>query len=124
MHADSESYHNIRCVRIQHIAEDENHHPFGDARHSAQPLPLGFEAGLIPRRPFFVFDFILALLSTSCFPPHKTSSHQENLPGSSFLRRCLSLGCFTERQFLANGDYQPSISHGFGHELKSPPVEF
>src|SRR5271170_6685375 len=34
-----------------------NHQPFGDARHSTHPSPLGFEAGLIPRRSFFISDF-------------------------------------------------------------------
>src|SRR5208283_4886179 len=31
-----------------------NHQPFGDARHSTHPSPLGFEAGLIPRWSFFI----------------------------------------------------------------------
>src|SRR5208283_2602744 len=34
-----------------------NHQPFGDARHSTHPSPLGFEAGLIPRWAFFIPNF-------------------------------------------------------------------
>src|SRR6266403_4523107 len=32
------------------------HQPFGDARHSTHPSPLGFDAGLIPRRRFFISE--------------------------------------------------------------------
>jgi len=36
----------------------------------------------------------------------------------------LSLGRFTEWQFLANRDYQLAVSHRFGHELERFSVEF
>ena len=52
------------------------------------------------------------------------SSHQQDLPGAALFCRCLSLRRFTEWQFLANRDYQLSISHRFGHELERFPVEF
>src|ERR1700693_5286377 len=52
------------------------------------------------------------------------SSHQQALPDTTLLCRCLSLGRLTEWQFLANRDYQLAISHRFGHELERFPVEF
>ena len=52
------------------------------------------------------------------------SSHQQDLPDTTFFCLCLSLGRFTEWQFLANRDYELAISHRFGHELERLPVEF
>src|SRR5208283_2267084 len=54
----------------------------------------------------------------------KPSSHQQDLPDATLLRRCLSLGRFTKRQLLANWDYELAIAHRFGHELERLPVEF
>jgi len=54
----------------------------------------------------------------------KSLSHQQDLPRTTFFCRRLSLGRFTEWQFLANRDYELAISHRFGHELKRFPVEF
>jgi hypothetical protein len=52
-----------------------SHQPFVDARHSTHPSPLGFEAGLIPRRSFFISDF----------PP---VSWQPSLASSAFYPQC------------------------------------
>src|SRR5580698_2693615 len=52
------------------------------------------------------------------------SRHQQDLPGATLLRLCVSLGRLTERQFQANRNYQLAISHRFGHELERFPVEF
>src|SRR5580704_10326499 len=43
------------CPHSAHLRR-LNHQPFGDARHSTHPSPLGFEEGLIPCRPFFTYD--------------------------------------------------------------------
>ena len=51
------------------------------------------------------------------------SSHQQDLPDTTLLCRCLSLGRFTEWQFQANRDYQLAISHSFGHEFERFPIE-
>src|SRR6202041_2676762 len=96
-----------------------NHQPFGDARHSTHPSPLGFEAGLIPRRLFFISDFPFASSVRKIM-----SSHQQDLPDTTLFCRCLSLGRFTEWEFLADRDYQFAISPRFGHELERFPVEF
>jgi hypothetical protein len=60
----------------------------------------GFKAGLSPRSSFFISIFPL---DVAC--PAKSSSHQQDLPDATLFRRCLSLGRFTEWQFLANRDY-------------------
>src|SRR5947209_11402173 len=52
------------------------------------------------------------------------SGHQQDLPNTTFFRRRVSLGRFTERQFLADGDDQPAVPHCFGHELERSPVGF
>src|ERR1700691_6185117 len=52
------------------------------------------------------------------------SSHQQDLPDTTLLCRCVSLGRFTKWQFLANRDYQLAISHRFGHKLERFSVEF
>src|ERR1700758_3550662 len=52
------------------------------------------------------------------------SSHQQDLPDTTFFCGSLSLGRFTEWQSLANRDYQLAISHRLGHELERFPVEF
>jgi hypothetical protein len=46
-----------------------SHQPFGDARHSTHPSPLGFEARLNPRRSFFIpiFPLVVACSATSSF---------------------------------------------------------
>jgi hypothetical protein len=69
-----------------------NHQPFADARHSTHPSPLGFEAGLIPRRSLFIsrFPFVPSIRII-------VSRYQQDLPGTTYLYCCLSLGRFTER---------------------------
>ena len=62
------------------------------------PWP-GFEAGLIPRPAFFHFRF-----TPRIFCGKVMSSHQQDLPHTTLLCRCLSLGRFTEWQFQANRD--------------------
>src|SRR5579863_3361844 len=52
------------------------------------------------------------------------SSHQQDLPDTTLLCRCLSLSRFTEWEFPAYRDYQLAISYRFGHELERFPVEF
>src|SRR5580704_227538 len=96
-----------------------SHQLLGDARHSTQPSPLGFEAGLIPRKAFFIWYFPL---NVAC--PATSSSHQQDLPYTALFCRCLRLGRFTEWQFLANRNYQLAISHRLGHGLERFPVEF
>src|SRR5579871_6167729 len=51
------------------------------------------------------------------------SRQQQDFPDTTLFCRCMSLGRFTEWQFLANRDYQLAISHRFGHELERVPVE-
>src|SRR5271167_1207463 len=91
-----------------------NHQPFGDARHSTHPSPLGFEAGLIPRRPSFTYDFPFA------FSVRKIMScHQQDLPNTTLLRGGLSFGRLAEWQLAADRYHKFAISDGLGHELKS-----
>src|ERR1700690_765899 len=61
-------------------------------------------------------------LDVAC--PATSSSHQQDLSDTTLFCHCLSLGRFTERQFLANRDNQLAVAHGFGHELERFPVEF
>src|SRR5271155_4209988 len=61
---------------------------------------------------FLHFDFLLGVACSST-----NLSYQRDLPATTLCCRCLSLGRFTERRFLADWDYKPAISHGFGHEL-------
>jgi hypothetical protein len=50
---------------------------FRDTRHSTHPLPLGFEAVLIPRRSFFISDspFVPTVRKENVKPPAKPSRH-------------------------------------------------
>src|SRR5579872_685119 len=135
--ARSALYHTERTIYLAHAAH-EGSDPVLMVGHPTMRLKSGY-------RRFLLFGFrFLRNFASACnsFPDgtgagspghsaqsgtcsaRKTSSDQQNLSGSPFLSRCLSLGRFTERQFLANRDQQLSISHGFGHELKSLPVEF
>src|ERR1700723_1404945 len=84
-----------------------SHQPLGDARHSTHPSPLGFEARLIPRWSFVIFGVSFELSG-----PAMSLNHQQDLPNAALFRRCLSFGRITERQGLANRDYQLAITHG------------
>jgi site-specific recombinase XerD len=65
-----------------------------------------FEAGLIPRRSFFISDF--PFVSSVIM-----SSHEQDLPDTTLLCRCLSLGRFTK---CASGPYcQNYFLHNFRH---------
>jgi hypothetical protein len=57
--------------------------PFGDPRHSTHPSPLGFEAGLIPRRSFFIYDSPFGLVLRKIM-----SSHHHGRGRDMFCSRC------------------------------------
>ncbi len=78
-----------------------------------------FRSGVNSTQTLFHFRFSFRVVCSQII-----SSHQQDLPDATFLCRCLSLGRFTEWQFLAYRDDQLAISHRFGHELKRFPVEF
>jgi hypothetical protein len=65
---------------------------------SHRRLPLGLEAVLIPRRSFFISDFLSCRLSAK-----RISSDQQNLPNTNLLRCSLSFSCLAEWQFALIG---------------------
>src|SRR5580658_7210976 len=76
-------------------------------------------SGIDSSESLFHFPFSFRVLSSQ-----NNSSNEQDLPDTTLFRLCLSLGRFTEWQFIANRDDQLAISHRFGHELERFPVEF
>jgi hypothetical protein len=75
--------------------------------HSRHPSPLGFEAGLIPRAPFFISDFPLVE-----FVRNRMLSQLQDVPNTALFRGCLSFGRLAEWQLAAYRDQPFAISGG------------
>jgi len=81
-------------------------------------VPLGFALRLIPRRFSLILNFPLMSRAGASL------RHQQDLSDATFFHDRLSLGCFTEREFLADRDHEFAVAHRLGHEFERLPVEF
>src|SRR5271166_5534492 len=68
--------------------------------------------------------FIISVFPFATSERKRTSSHQQDLPNTTFFRSGLSFGCVAEWQLPADRDHQFAVSDSFGHKPESLCIRF